>query len=266
MNEVLQQSVIDGAAAYEALFVPSLTGCWAQVVLDAAGVGPGDRVLDVACGTGILARTAVARVGPGGYVAGVDPSPGMLHVARQRAPGVEWREGAAESLPYADSSFDVVASQFGFMFFEDREKAAREMLRVLRPKGRIAAAVWDRIENNAAFHLEAELLGRTLGPAAAEAVRMPYALGDARALAALFADAGVQGVEVLSRTATAEFPSIRAMVEADLRGWLPLVGVEVAEDRIGGVLAEAENVLAGYATGRGTVAFTTSALIVSGWR
>jgi ubiquinone/menaquinone biosynthesis C-methylase UbiE len=87
-------------------------------------------VLDVACGTGILASEASARVGPNGYVAGVDPNPGMLAVAARIAPSIEWRKGTAELLPYPDQSFDAVVSQFGLMFFIDRHQALREMLRV----------------------------------------------------------------------------------------------------------------------------------------
>ena len=84
------QAQIDAANAYEAMFVPALFGQWAIKVADAAQVKPGQRVLDVACGTGILAREVVSRTGPAGFVAGVDPVPGMLAVAKGLAPSVEW--------------------------------------------------------------------------------------------------------------------------------------------------------------------------------
>jgi ubiquinone/menaquinone biosynthesis C-methylase UbiE len=101
---------VAAATAYENLHVPSLFRQWAPRVLDAAGVRSGERVLDVACGTGVLAREATARVGPSGGVAGVDPGAGMLAVAAQLEPGVEWRQGTAEALPYPDDVFDVTAS------------------------------------------------------------------------------------------------------------------------------------------------------------
>jgi ubiquinone/menaquinone biosynthesis C-methylase UbiE len=99
MSEPTLQAQIDAANAYEALFVPALFGQWAPRVADAAQIRPGQRVLDVACGTGVLAREVTLRIGSSGRVAGIDPSPGMVAVAKQFAPAVEWREGVAESLP-----------------------------------------------------------------------------------------------------------------------------------------------------------------------
>lgn len=117
------QAQIDAATAYEEFFVPALFQEWAQRVVTAAQLQPGQRVLDVACGTGVLAREAAERVGAAGTVVGLDPNPGMLTVAKRRAPGVEWREGTAEAFPYPDTSFDAVVSQFGLMFFTNRGQA-----------------------------------------------------------------------------------------------------------------------------------------------
>ena len=128
MSAPALQAQVDAAKVYESLFVPALFGQWAPEIGDAARVQPGQRVLDVACGTGVLARAILARTGPSGQVVGLDPNPGMLAVASELAPAVTWRQGAAESMPFPDQSFDAVVSQFGLMFFQDRQQAVREML------------------------------------------------------------------------------------------------------------------------------------------
>lgn len=127
-----------------------------------------------------------------------------------------------ELLPFPDRSFDAVVSQFGMMFFTDGHEAIREMLRVLDGGDRLAVAVWDALENHPAYAEEVALLERIAGREAADALRAPFALGDAIQLAAAFEDAGVDDVSVTTLTGTARFPSIRSMVAADLRGWLPV--------------------------------------------
>ena len=266
MNEPSIEDQIAGARAYESLHVPALFEQWSLRMLDAAGVEPGHRVLDVACGTGVLARAAVSRVGPTGHVAGVDPGYGMLAVARELAPDVEWQEAVAESLPFPDQSFDAAVSQFGLMFFSDRPQALREMLRVLKPGGRMAVAVWDRLENSAAYPVEVEVLARLAGEAAADALRAPFVLGDKDALVALFEGAGVASVTVETAHGTARFPAIKTMVEADLRGWLPVMGVSLSEAQIQRVLEEAETALAEYVTAEGDVVFDSPAHIVTGYK
>jgi SAM-dependent methyltransferase len=263
MSEPTLQAQIDAAHAYEALFVPALFGQWAPKVADAAQAQSGQRVLDVGCGTGILAREIVSRVGSVGRVVGIDPSPGMVAVAKQVAPAVEWREGVAESLPFPDQSFEAVVSQFGLMFFKDRHQALREMLRVLAPGGRLAVAVWDSLEHIPAYASEVALLEQMAGLQAANALRAPFVLGDRKDLATLFSEAGVASAEITTRHGTAQFPSIRAMVEADLRGWLPVMGVILTEDQIGRILQEAEQALGSYATADGRAAFHLSAHLVS---
>jgi SAM-dependent methyltransferase len=260
------RSQIEASEAYESLHVPALFRQWAPRVLDAAGVAPGQRVLDVACGTGVLAREAAERVGGAGFVAGVDPSPGMLAVAGRLAPLVEWRPGTAESIPYPDASFDAVVSQFGLMFFPDRPAALREMLRVLAPGGTLAVAVWDSLENSAAYPIEVDLLQRLAGQAAAEALRAPFVLGDRRELSALFEGAGVKSVRVDTHHGTARFPDIRTMVEADLRGWLPVLDVVLEEELIERILAASETALGRYVTADGTMEFDSPAHIVAGKR
>lgn len=266
MSELALRAQIDAAKAYEALFVPAIFGHWASKVADAAHIQPGQRVLDIACGTGILAREIASRTGSPGRVVGIDPNPGMVAVARQLVPAIEWREGIAESLPFPDQSFDAVVSQFGLMFFADRHQALREMSRVLAPGGQLAVAVWDSLENIPAYATEVALVDQIAGRPAADALRAPFVLGNRKDLAKLLSEAGVPAPELTTLHGPAQFPSIRTMVEADLRGWLPVMGVTLTEDQIGRILQEAEHVLSPYATVDGRITFQLSAHLVTAKR
>ncbi len=264
MTDPQLRTQTDAAAAYEELLVTALFGRWAPIVAEVARIEPEQRVLDVACGTGVLARRIKSIAGSENRIAGVDPNAGMLEVARRLAPAVDWRQGTAESLPFPDRSFDTVVSQFGMMFFRDRAAAIREMLRVLAPGGRIVVAVWGALADNPAYAAEVELLDRMAGTVAGDALRLPFALGDARSLARSFSEGDVEDLQVTERTSTAEFPSVRIMVEADLRGWLPVMGVVLNEERIASILEQAEMALERWVTPRGSVAFETHALVVTG--
>lgn len=259
----LENDPLAGARAYEGLLVPALFREWAEVVASAAGIASGHSVVDVACGTGVLAREVLRRVGPTGSVVGVDLAAGMLAVARGLEPAIAWREAPAEALPVHDGAMDAVVSQFGLMFFPDRVAAAREMFRVLRPGGRVAVAVWDALENQPPYQVEVDLLESMAGEAAAEALRAPFVLGDPEELAAIFRQAGFQQVEVVTRTGTGRFPDIRTLVGADLDGWLPMMGVHLDGDTRDAILEAAEGRLA-HLVGDDGVAFDSPAHILTG--
>jgi SAM-dependent methyltransferase len=264
MSDVQLQEQIAAARAYEDLFVPALFQQWVTRVIDAAQILVGQRVLDVACGTGVLTREVASRVGASGFTAGLDIAPGMLAVAKQIAPEIVWKQGTADSLPYPDQSFDAVVCQFGLMFFPDRLKSLREMLRVLVPGGHLAVAVWDSLDNIPAFACEVALLERIAGSPAADALRAPFVLGDRNALASLAEEAGAASVQVQTHMGQAKFPSIRSLVEADLRGWLPIMGVVLPEHQIQQILEEAEDALRSFANTQGQAVFDIPAHIVSG--
>jgi SAM-dependent methyltransferase len=262
MSSPSLEAQIAAAKAYEALFVPALFGQWASRVVDAANLVAGQSVLDVACGTGVLAREACLRTGPAGYVAGLDPSVGMLAVAKELSPSVDWRQGTAESMPFSDATFDAVVSQFGLMFM-DRGRAIHEMLRVLKPNGHLVVAVWDTVQNIPAYAAEIALLERLAGTHAADALRAPFVLGNRELLAEVFTNAGASLITISTPKGVARFPSIRVMVEADLRGWLPVMGVNLTEEEIGRILTEAEHVLDSYVTDDGRVTFDAPAHLVT---
>lgn len=250
------------ARVYDELFVPALFAQWTRPVLEAAGVQAGQRVLDVACGTGVLAAAAREAVGPEGAVAGLDLNPGMLDRARVRVPEADLRVGRAEALPFEDGSFDAVVSQFGLMFFEDPDAAVREMRRVVVPGGGLAIAVWAGIDRSPAYAALAALLGRLLGEAAADALRLPFSWGDADRLADLLARGGFRERRVRWWPGRASFPSFEAWMFAEIRGWT-LAGAidDAAFERL---QAAARQELAPHLRRDGAVSFPVEALLASG--
>jgi SAM-dependent methyltransferase len=261
MNHPGLATQIDAATNYDEAVVPALMSEWAPRVAAAASIRPGDRVLDVACGTGVLSRVVAEAVGPAGSVTGLDVDPGMLTIAARAAPGIAWHRGVAEDLPFADATFDAVVSQFGLMFFQDRSGALREMWRVLRPGGRMAVAVWASLEETPAYAVEVELVERMAGPAAANVLRSPFVLGDRAVLESTFAGAGIPLSSLTTHAGTGQFPSIRAMVDTDLSGWLPITGVQLDRQMVERILTEAESVFQSYLTPDGTVRFASPAHI-----
>lgn len=255
-------SAVQAAWSYERLHVRALFQQWAEPVLAAAGVTTGDSVLDVACGTGVVARAAHTRVGPEGSVAGLDIDRGMLAVAESLDPDVRWVEGSADHLPFDGDRFDAVVSQFGLMFFPDPVLALREMLRCAKPDGSVVVAVWDALERSQAYPIAVDLLARKAGTAAAEALRAPFTMGDTNTLRALGREAGASNVSISTVHGTAVFPSVRSMVEADLRGWLPIMGVVLDESLIASILHESERALREFVAPDGTMRFGAPAHIV----
>jgi len=207
-----------GPAAYERYLVPAQFAPCAGQLLDLADVRPGERVLDVACGTGIVARQAAARVGAGGSVAGTDLNQGMLDVAGAVAAGlpvrVDWRRAEAASLPLPDGAFDVVCCQQGLQFFADRLLALREARRVLAPGGRVALAVWRAIHHNPVYAAFAQVLRRHAGAETAALMEAPFAGPDRDGLRRLLTDAGFGGVHVRIGTFPVRFASPGELLSA----------------------------------------------------
>lgn len=255
------QVIHSAAEVYEEFFIPALFGQWTRLVADTAGIRPGQRVLDVACGTGVLARAVADRVGLHGSVVGLDLNEGMLAVAKRKTSAIEWRQGRAEALPFDSDSFDAVVSQFGLMFFEDKSAAIKEMMRVLRPNGRMAVAVWDALDHSPGYAAMADLLQRLFGDQAANALRAPFVLGDPHVLQSLFAEAGIHNAEIITQVGAAHFPSIKSWVYTDIKGWTLADMLDDAQFNL--LLGEAEQALRPFVIADGTVAFDAPAHIVT---
>lgn len=263
MNQTLEPRTAARTPAdvYDEQFVPALFRHWGPVVCDAAGVRTGQRVLDVGGGTGALTLAAAERVGAGGHVVGLDPNPEMLAVARRKPTSIEWREGRAESLQFADASFDAVVSQFAMMFFEDPAGALREMQRVLRPGGRIAVAVCDAVGNSPGYGALATLLDRLFGKRIGDAFRSPFAFGDAQRLRRICAEAGLADATITQRDGTVRFASIAALVSTE-RACVWTLGGLLDDAQFERLRSAARSELRPFVDGDGRVAFSMPALVI----
>jgi ubiquinone/menaquinone biosynthesis C-methylase UbiE len=263
MDIAATQAELEAGRGYEALFVPALFAPWTDHVIDGAGVEDSAHVLDVACGSGVLARHALARSGQSGRVVGIDPAPGMIAAAHEVEPNIEWVLGSAEALPFDVDMFDCIVSQFGMMFFQDHIRAAREMYRVAKPGGRLAIAIWNSIDRNPAYRDIAAVLDEQVSTAAGDAVRVPFCLGNPNEVADILSQAGFRDIAFETRVEQARFPSSRTMVEVELRGWLPLFGLNLSEEKIADVLIKSDARLSKYSAPSGEAVFPTSAYIMT---
>jgi ubiquinone/menaquinone biosynthesis C-methylase UbiE len=183
---------------YERWLVGPLFRPFAEMIIRDLELSPDESLLDIACGTGTVARIAKERAGEGGRVLGVDISADMLSVARNVAPGIEFREGSAATLPLqVGEKFDVVVCHQGFQFFPDKAAAAAQMRRALRPGGKLAVATWRSDEESTFLHELRRVAERHLGPIADQ--RYDFS---AAALEAFVRDAGFNnvGVKTISRS------------------------------------------------------------------
>jgi ubiquinone/menaquinone biosynthesis C-methylase UbiE len=232
---------------YERYMVPAIFASWVPALLDLVALKPGERVLDVACGTGVVARQAASQVGAEGRVVGLDLNSSMLTIARASGPAVEWREGNAMALPFATNAFDVVLCQQGLQFFPDSGSALREAHRVLVPGGRFAVPVWCAIESSPGHHALARGLERHVGAQAAALMSAVFHLGDAQTLRAMLESAGFHDVRVRREKKVARFPSPELFTRWVVAGSvLGRTGIQVRDESLMAIIREVEGALQPY--------------------
>ena len=260
MTETFQLT-LEQAKAYDDLFVPALFGQWAPQLVSCARVSSGQRVLDVACGTGAVARTAVDAVGPDGQVVGVDLNPAMLEVARASRPDLEWFQGDAEDLPFETGSFDVALCQSALFFFPDPGRAVREMARVVGAGGTVAIQTYSALDEQPAYGPFMDVVANHAGPEARVLLSTYWSLGDSAALAGLTAAAGLEVLETRTSLGVARFSSTDAVAHTEIRA-TPLADRldSLAYDRI---LSDTRELLGSYVGEDGSVRVPIRATMIA---
>lgn len=209
------------AQTYQEYFGPSIFGPLTDLVVSVASPRTADRVLDIACGTGIVARRMAQIVGQSGAVVGIDINPKMIEVARSIptpvGATVEYREGDATALDLSDTSFDYVCCQQGLQFFPDRAAGVAEMKRVLAPEGKVVVVTWKGLDHHPLYAAMADAEEPHLSAVGANVTRAeleaPFSLGDPDDLHHLLVDAGFASVEIIERSIEARFPDPDRFVE-----------------------------------------------------
>ena len=168
---------------------------WTDDLILSARCKEGDRVLDVACGTGLVAKRVNAVSSAKCRITGIDLNEHMLSVARQE-PAIDWHLGDVSAMPFPDGAFDVVLCQQGLQFFPDRQAAMREMARVLAPGGRLSLNVWGPLERQVYFATLFKAVGRFISDDAAKTIASPYTLTTREDLRRLAVGAGFKNISV----------------------------------------------------------------------
>jgi ubiquinone/menaquinone biosynthesis C-methylase UbiE len=249
------------AEFYESKFVPAIFGEWAPHVVDAAGVVSGQAVLDVACGTGVVAREAADRMGEQGRVVGLDLNEAMLGVARRVRPNIEWKQGDAAELSFPDASFDVVLCQAALMFFPDRARALSEMARVVTPDGTVCVQVFGSAESQPAYGSFIEVAARHAGPEAIDLLNSYWVLGDLDLVGSLLEAAGLETTTIHTHLCTARFDSIEEAVRTEVEG-TPLID-RISDDVYRRILEDSRNALRPFTTESGTAEFPVEGYVIS---
>ena len=258
------QITLEQAEAYEKYLVPAVTGQWAEPLLGIAGVEPGQRVLDVACGTGVLAGAAAERTGATGSVVGVDLNPAMIEVARRHRPELDVRQGDAAELPFGDSSFDAVVCQAAVFFFPDIDAAFSEMARVVRVGGVVAIHTFAGLDDQPVY---GPFIDTVLGQAGAEARRLIdtyFSCGELPALRTSLEGAGLRVEQTSSPMGVASYASWDALIDAEIRS-TPLAD-QLTDQQLAQIRVEAEGLLRQHRTPDGALDVPIRAHLVAARR
>jgi len=211
---------------YDRYLGPMLFHPYADDLAGRLVVTPGLRVLEVACGTGLLTRRVLERLRGRGSILATDLNEAMIAYGRTQVPaepGLEWRQADATSLPLPDRSFDVVVCQFGLMFFPDKAAGIREAFRVLEPGGVYLFNVWDAIDRNSIARITHETVAKFFPTDPPQFYTVPFGFHDPERIRRLLAEAGFGRIEWAYVEKTGTSPAAADAVTGLIEG-NPIVG------------------------------------------
>jgi ubiquinone/menaquinone biosynthesis C-methylase UbiE len=270
VSEQTYTLLAEAAEFYESTFVPALFREWAVRLVAFAGVEPGQTVLDVACGTGVVARTAADRLSAGAAgndrpagtapVTGLDINEEILAVARRVRPDLPWVPGDACALPFPDATFDIVLSQAALMFFGDRLAALREMGRVVRPQGTVAVQVPGRLSHSPGYVALTEVVARHAGPDVMDLLCGYFAVGEPDHLRGLFETAGLTVDRFTTWTGATRLDSVESFLAVEL---LPIAD-RVDESVRARIVRDCADALSEFVDGTGAIAAPIEVHLIAG--
>ncbi|MBA3874602.1 MAG: class I SAM-dependent methyltransferase [Anaerolineae bacterium] len=257
--------------AYEQYMVPGIMIPGVELMLQVAKPQSGERVLDIACGTGIVARTVAPLVGTHGTVTALDINPAMLAVARglpqPEGASIDWREGSALALPLPDSEYDLVLCHQGFQFFPDKLAALRQARRVLVTGGRVVVSVQQSLQHNPVYLTFNEVL---VGHMKLPALAAPFSFGEVEPLRAVLSEAGFNSVEVKSVSHVIRFASASIFIQASIIGSAAVIqemarlDADAKTQLADQITQDMQSTLAPYVEADGTLVMPLNANIGSG--
>ncbi len=240
------QLAMHQATGYESFTSTFMDGS-ARLLAEGAGIGPTDVVLDLACGTGLVARQVLALVGTAGQIIGTDINPAMLGVARTAVAAVTWCQASVDALPFDDALFTHVICQQGFQFFPDPVRAATEVRRVLRPGGALIATIWATPGHNPYIENQLDLLA-AIEPSLLPSVQRATPQDADVLLRSMAERAGLTATGIRLIEHTVRIPDLRSwfLAQTATTPWAPVLST-LSESATAALSTELERRLSSFA-------------------
>lgn len=249
------------ARLYESGLVPAFFAHLADHIVESVDIQEGDRILDVGCGTGVLARAIAKRNGREDRIVGIDLNEAMLAVARDHSPKIKWQQGNACELPFPDASFQIVLSQGMMNHCPEPVTAFREMWRIQDTPGKLVVAFDAPFTDTSIYYHYTEVVRRVCSPEAIALFDAICALGERGNFTDILAEAGIAHAQVRRWDCPVYLPSIENLVEADVKA--TAISDFVDDETYQKLLSVAQDELAVYCKNDGSIESSLPVFIVT---